>query len=100
MCERATRHVCIGASRAGPPAWQTYVHARVQLRVHVRAKRGSSFRMHQQRCDGVQVPSTLCHPSNARSLPPPGPFFEGVDHLDFYNLELSDTDITDFSCHS
>jgi len=28
-----------------------------------------------------------------------GPFFEGVDHLDFYNLELSDTNVTDHNTH-
>ncbi len=40
-----------------------------------------------------------------RHVPPPhppspkGPFFQGVDHLDFYNLELSDTNVTDHNTH-
>ena len=28
-----------------------------------------------------------------------GPFFKGVDHLDFYNLELADTNVTDHNTH-
>lgn len=28
-----------------------------------------------------------------------GPFFDGVDGMDFYNLELSDTNVTDHNTH-
>ena len=28
-----------------------------------------------------------------------GPFFDGVEKMDFYNLELSDTNVTDHNSH-
>jgi hypothetical protein len=28
-----------------------------------------------------------------------GPFFDGVGHLDFYNLELADTNVVDHNTH-
>jgi hypothetical protein len=31
--------------------------------------------------------------------PPKGPFFKDVEFLDFYNLELSDTNVTDHNTH-
>eukprot|EP00899_Mesostigma_viride_P008687 jgi/Mesvir1/1781/Mv08178-RA.1 len=62
---------------------------------------------------GVCPPGTLPSPDNLRAFRVPagvfvklhvgtwhaGPLFDGVDHMDFYNLELADTNVVDHTNH-
>lgn len=45
------------------------------------------------------VTPSLSTPPHPHTSPPPGPFFKDVDYLDFYNLELADTNVVDHNTH-